>query len=85
MREDERRPIRLLDDLGHGEGLARAGDAKQHLVLLARAETFHQLLDSAGLVAARLVAGHQLKIHGKIIAEERRLGEEANASSSAAL
>jgi hypothetical protein len=31
-REDERRALRRLDDLGHGEGLAGAGDAEQHLV-----------------------------------------------------
>ena len=33
-REDERRALRRLDHLGHGEGLARAGDAEQHLVAL---------------------------------------------------
>ena len=27
VRENKRRAIGLLDDLGHGEGLARAGDA----------------------------------------------------------
>ena len=80
VRQDQRRPVRLLDHLGHGEGLARAGHAQQHLVLLAGAEPFHQLLNGAGLIAARLVAGHQLKVHWKIIAEERRLGEESRAS-----
>ena len=34
-REDQRRALRRLDHLGHGEGLARAGDAEQHLVALA--------------------------------------------------
>ena len=34
--EDQRRPLRRLDHLGHGEGLARAGDAEQHLVALVR-------------------------------------------------
>ena len=29
VREDERRAVGLLDDLGHGEGLAGAGDAEQ--------------------------------------------------------
>ena len=33
-RENERWPLRLLDDMRHGEGLARAGDAEQHLVAL---------------------------------------------------
>ena len=43
MRQDQRRAVGLLDDLGHGEGLAGAGDAEQHLVLLARREALHQL------------------------------------------
>jgi hypothetical protein len=33
-RQDQRRALGRLDDLGHGEGLARAGDAEQHLVAL---------------------------------------------------
>ena len=35
-RQDQRRALRRLDHLGHGEGLARAGDAEQHLVALVR-------------------------------------------------
>ena len=34
MRHDERRALRLLDDMRHGEGFARSGDAQQHLVAL---------------------------------------------------
>ena len=37
-REHERRALQRLDHLGHGEGLARAGDAEQHLGLLALAD-----------------------------------------------
>ena len=33
-RQDQRRALRRLDDFGHREGLARAGDAEQHLVAL---------------------------------------------------
>src|SRR5690606_22375142 len=33
--EDQGGALGLLDDLGHGEGLARAGDAEQDLVALA--------------------------------------------------
>jgi hypothetical protein len=32
VREDERGPVAALDDLGHGEGLAGAGDAEEDLV-----------------------------------------------------
>ncbi len=55
--EDERRALRLLDHLGHGEGLARSGDAEQDLVALARVEAGGQLVYGGGLVARRLVAG----------------------------
>jgi hypothetical protein len=67
MRQNQRRPVRLLDDLGHGEGLARPGHAQQHLVLLARRQPLHQLVDRPRLIPPRLVARHQLKVHGKII------------------
>ena len=43
-----------LDDVGHGEGLAGAGDAQQGLVAVALAEAGHQLLDRLGLVAGGL-------------------------------
>ena len=36
--EDEGRAVELLDDLGHGEGFAGAGDAEQDLVLVAGVE-----------------------------------------------
>jgi len=72
MRQNQRRPLRLLDDLGHGEGLARAGHAQQHLVLLARGQALHQLGDSAGLIPARLVGGHQLKVHAKYYTAEAK-------------
>ena len=63
VRQDERRPVHLLDDLGHGEGLAGAGDAEQHLVLFAGGEAGEELLDGAALVAARLVVADELKVH----------------------
>ena len=74
--EDEGGPVGLLDDLGHGEGFAGAGDAEQDLVLFAGAEALHQFVDGAGLVAAGLVAGDELKVHEGIIREERRSGED---------
>ena len=43
-----------LDDLGHGEGFARASDAKQHLVALMGVDAVHQLGDGRGLVALGL-------------------------------
>ena len=35
VREDEGGALELFDDLGHGEGLARAGDAEEDLVFFA--------------------------------------------------
>ena len=56
-RQDDRGPLRLLDHLGHGEGLARARRAEQHLVALARADALGELGDGGGLVAGGLELG----------------------------
>ena len=50
-RQDQGRALHRLDHLGHGEGLARAGDAEQHLVALVPLQPGHQLAD--GAVAGR--------------------------------
>ena len=50
-REHEGRALRRLDHLGHGEGLARAGDAEQHLVALMRVHLGDELGDGRGLIA----------------------------------
>lgn len=44
-------------------------------MLLAGRESLDQLIDGARLIAARFVAGDELKIHSTIIAERRILGE----------
>ena len=49
MREDEGGALRLVDDAGHGEGLAGAGDAEEDLVLLAGGEAGEEFCDGAGL------------------------------------
>ena len=55
-REDQRRALRPLDHLRHGEGLAGAGDAEQHLVALLLADAFDELADgrAAGRPPARI-------------------------------
>jgi hypothetical protein len=64
-RHHQRRPVHLLDDVGHREGLAAAGDAEEDLVSLACLETRDQLGDGAGLVAARLHGGDEAEVgHG---------------------
>ena len=76
VRQNQRRPVRGLDHLGHGERLARPRYPQQHLVLLARRQPLQQLLDRPRLIPPRLVTGHQLKVHAKIICEGRTRGEE---------
>ena len=56
-REDQGRALRLLDHLGHGEGLARAGDAEQHLGALGRVDALDEIADGGRLVAGRLEVG----------------------------
>ena len=46
-----------LDDVGHGERLARAGDAEQRLVAVAARDACGQRGDRLGLVAGEVVLG----------------------------
>ncbi len=60
--DHQRRALQGLDDLGHGEGLARAGDAEQHLAGFAiLPDPLDQLPDRGRLVAGRLIVGHELE------------------------
>ena len=59
-RHHQRRPPLRGDDVGHGEGLARASDAQQHLVALAAFDAGDELADRLGLVAGRRVIRHHL-------------------------
>ena len=54
-RENQGRALGAVDHLRHGEGLARACDAEQHLVVLVGIHARHQLVDGARLVAPGLV------------------------------
>ncbi len=63
---DQRRAVHRRDDLRHREGLARPGDAEQHLVLVATGEPLDQLGNRADLVAADLEIADEAKavVHG---------------------
>ena len=50
-RQDQRRTLRLLDHLGHGEGFSGAGDAEQDLVALLPADAVDEIGDRGRLVA----------------------------------
>ena len=56
-REDDRRPPGAGDDMRHGKGLARAGDAEQHLVALVARDPLAQFVDRLRLVAGRAEFG----------------------------
>ncbi len=56
-RKDQRRALRLLDHLRHGEGLAGAGDAEQHLHAVVALHALDQLFDRERLVALGLEVG----------------------------
>ena len=62
MGQHQRRPLQLLDDMGHHEGLAGAGGAEQRLMLLAAAQPVDELRDRLRLVAGRLEVGDDLKV-----------------------
>ena len=51
----------LLDDLGHGKGLAGAGDAQQHLLLQSVLDALRQSCNGLRLVAGGLVFGYDFK------------------------
>src|SRR5215475_224127 len=51
VRENQRRPLRRRDYLGHGEGFARTGYAQKNLMLVAGLDTANQLLDGSRLIA----------------------------------
>ena len=56
-RQNQGGALRLLDHLGHGEGLAGTGDAKQDLRPLSGVDAFDEILDGCWLVARRLEVG----------------------------
>ena len=62
-RQDQGRALRRLDHLGHGVGLAGAGDAEQHLGAVVAVDALDQLGDRGGLVALRLVFGLDVEAH----------------------
>ena len=62
-RQDDGGALRRLDHLGHGVGLARAGDAEQHLGAVVAVDALDQFLDRGRLVALRLVFGLDHEAH----------------------
>ena len=69
VRQHQGRAIGGLDHFGHGEGLARAGDSKQNLVLVTVAQAAQERFNSSGLVASRLIVDPEPEGHPSIIKE----------------
>jgi hypothetical protein len=66
-RHDQRGAVHPLHHTGDGEGLARAGDAEEDVVLLALSQGAHDPLDGLGLVPFGDVIGDELEIgHGDL-------------------
>ena len=64
--QHQRGALHLLDDLGHGVGLAAAGDAQQHLLTQAVLQSLRQLFDGLRLVAGGGIFRNNFELgHGK--------------------
>ena len=72
VRDDQRRPVELLDHIRHRERLARAGHAEQRLVPVPGLDRLHQLGDRLRLVALRLVVRCELKRHRETTTRARQ-------------
>jgi len=73
VRHDQRRPVRLLDDLGHRKSLADPSP-QQHLVLLAAASPCISSSIARGW-SPSVCSSNKLKIHARIIREWRRMAK----------
>jgi hypothetical protein len=71
-REHERRALRIGDDVRHREGLARAGDAEQHLLALALGHALAQLHDRLRLIAGGLVVGDYFEARADVAPAQLR-------------
>ena len=66
MGQHQGRALDLLDDVGHGEGLARARDPQQRLERQAALEALHETRDRLRLIAGGGVVGHQFEARAHV-------------------
>ena len=59
--QDQGGTIEPGDDICHGEGLARAGNTQQHLLIQAVFQAHHQIVDGLRLVPGRMIIGNKFK------------------------
>ena len=67
VRHHQRRPVHARNHLRHAVGLARAGDAEQHLVLVAAVQPLDQLGHGLDLVAGEL----EIRCEGEAVGDGR--------------
>lgn len=65
MREHQRRPVQLCDDVRHCESFAASGHAEQRLLLVPAPNRFDELADGLRLVARGLIFRYELEIRHK--------------------
>ncbi len=62
VRQHQSRPVHLLDDGGHGEGLAGAGNTKKGLLVKPPVHAVYQLFNGLRLIAGGLVFRYQFEM-----------------------
>ena len=63
VRDHQRRPVKLLNDIRHRKRLPAAGYSEQRLPTVTGAERFHERPNRGWLIAARLIFANELKRH----------------------
>ena len=64
VRNNQRLPVHVPDDVRHGEGLARTGDPEQRLMFRARLQRVCQLRNRLRLVAGGFVGRDEVEHSG---------------------
>ena len=63
VRNDEGRSLEALNDVSHGEGFPRTGDAKEGLILVSFLDRSNQGIDCLGLITLGLVVRDEFEVH----------------------
>ena len=83
-RQHQRRPLNLLNNVGHGEGLAAARDPQQRLIGFATLKAIDNRPDRLRLIASGLKIALKLKFFGHTLSVKPWLQVYYESSSSLA-
>ncbi len=67
MGHHQRGQLKLLNNVGNGEGFTGAGCAEEHLIVVAFVDAFNNFSDCFGLIAGGLVGGVEFELHASIL------------------